>query len=442
MKLRCRSCAGAWVLVALTALTTRAYCADLLSAYRDAYQSDAQWLGALSKFEQSPEFRAQALSQLLPSLSYTQTKNTVTQEINNGGAITPQQRYPSDTRAVTLRQPVIRTQEVAALVGANAQTLRALHAFKDEQQQLAVRLVSNYLDVLQARVSLKSVSASQALARANLARVQARLKLGHASELDEARALAELERANVQEVQAAEALELALNQLSLQMGSSSAADLNKLDAFDPKLFTLAPYGALVSRTLEQSPRVLVAGADVEIARAAVRRAQAAHLPTLDLVAQSVRSSADNVYFTNTQVNSRSVGAQLTVPLFAGGATSSLVRSAIKELEQAQFRLSDVTNRTRLQMQSEFNTIKSSLSAVGAYQAAYNAAKMSVESSTLGASVGSRSELDVLRSVSEREQAFSALHQSRVDAIKAWFRLHAITGEVDEAMVASFNTLLK
>jgi len=429
-------------LVALSALASKAYCADLMSAYRDAYRSDVQWLGALSKYEQSPEFRSQALSQLLPSLSYTQTKNTVTQEINNGGVITPQQRYPSDTRALTLRQPVIRTQEVAGLFGANAQTLRALHAFKDEQQQLAVRLVSNYLDVLQARVSLRSVSASQALARSNVARVQARLKIGHASEIDEATALAELERINAQEVQVAEALELALNQLSLQTGNSTVADMNKLYAFDPKMFALPQYSALVSRSLEQSPRVLVAGADVDVARAAVRRAQAAHLPTVDLVAQSLRSSADNVYFTTTQVNSRSVGAQLTVPLFAGGATSSLVRSALKELEQAEFRLSDVTNRTRLQMQADYNSIKSSLSAAVAYQATYNAAKMSVESSTLGSTVGSRSELDVLRSVSEREQALSALHQSKVEAIKAWFRLHAITGEVDEAMVASFNALLK
>jgi protease secretion system outer membrane protein len=413
-----------------------------MGAYRDAYRSDVQWLGALSKYEQSPEFRAQAMSQLLPSLSYTQTKNTVSQEVNNGSVITPRQRYPSDMRALTLRQPVIRIQAVAGLVGANAQTLRALHAFKDEQQQLAVRLISNYLDVVQASISLRATRASQSLARANLARVQARLRIGHASELDEAGALAELEKANTKEIQVAENLELTINQLSLQTGGASTADMKKLDAFDPKLFTLAPYGALVSRLLEQSPRVLVAGADVDIARAAVRRAQAAHLPTMDLVAQSVRSSSDNVYFTNTQVNSHSVGVQLTVPIFAGGATSSLVRSAFKDLEQAEFRLSDVTNRTRLQMQSEFNTIKSNLSAVGAHQAAYNAANMSVESSKLGAFVGSQSELDVLRSVSEREQALSALHQSRVEAIKAWFRLHAITGEVDEAMIASFNALLK
>lgn len=413
-----------------------------MGAYRDAYRSDVQWLGALSKYEQSPEFRAQALSQLLPSLSYIQTKNTVSQEINSGGVITPRQRYPSDMRALTLRQPVIRIQEVAGLVGANAQTLRALHTFKDEQQQLAVRLISNYLDVVQASISLRVTRTSQSLAMANLARVQARLRIEHASKLDEAGALAELEKANTQEIEAAENLELKLNQLSLQTGGASAADMKKLDAFDLKLFTLAPYGALVSRLLEQSPRVLVAGADVDIARAAVRRAQAAHLPTVDLVAQSVRSSADNVYFTNTQVNSHSVGVQLTVPIFAGGATSSMVRSAFKELEQAELRLSDVTNRTRLQMQSEFNTIKSTLSAVSAHQAAYNAAKMSVESSRLGALVGSRSELDILRSVSEREQAFSALHQSRVEAIKAWFRLHAITGEVDEAMIASFNALLR
>ena len=430
------------VLFGVSAVSSRAHSADLLGAYRAAYQSDVVWLAALSKYEQSPEFRAQALSQLLPSLSYTQTKNTVTQEINTAGVLTPERRYPSDTRALTLRQQVFRPQELAGLFGANAQTLRALHAFKDEGQQLAVRLVSNYLDALQASVSLKSVRATQALATSNLARVQARLGIGQASNLEEASALAELERANAQEVQVAAVLELTLHQLSLQTGGVSAPDIKIIHALDPKTFELPHYSVLVSRSVEQSPRVLVAGADVDVARAAVRRAQAAHLPTVDLVAQSLRSSADNVYFTNTQVNSRSVGAQLTVPLFSGGATSSLVRSALKELEQAEFRLSDATNRTRLQMQADYNTIKSSLSSMGAYQAALSAAKMSVESSTLGSSVGSRSELDVLRSVSEREQAFSLLHQSKVEAIKAWFRLHAVTGEVDEAMIASFNALLK
>jgi outer membrane protein TolC len=442
MKLRCRLCLSGSALVFLSALSTGANAADLMGAYREAYRWDVQWLGALSKYEQSPEFRVQALSQLLPNFSYTQTKNTVTQEINTAGVFTPQRSYPSDTRALTLRQPVLRPQEVVGLVAANAQVARAAHAFRDEQQLLAVRLVSNYLDVVQAAISLRAIRASQSLAKANLARAQVRLRIGYASELEGASALAELEKANAQEIQVAETLELTTNQLSLQTGGIQVSGVNKLEAFDPKMFELPNYRAIVSRFIEQSPRVLVAGAEVDIARAALRRAQAAHLPTVDLVAQSLRSSSDNVYFTNTQVNSRSVGVQLTVPLYAGGATSSLVRSALKELEQAEFKLIDITNRTRLQLQADFNSIKSHLSAVVAYQAAHDAAKMSLESNMLGSRVGSRSELDVQRSVSELEQTFSALHQSKVEAIKAWFRLHAITGQVDEAMIASFNMLLK
>lgn len=441
MKLRCRSCVGGLALAFLSVVATKASSADLVGAYRAAQQSDVVWLAALSKFEQSAEFKAQAVSQLLPNLAFTHTKNTVTQEINTAGVLTPQQRYPSDVRALTLRQPLLRTQEIVGVVGASAQVVRATHAFKDEQQQLAVRLVSNYLDAIQSEVSLKSVRASQALAKANLARVQARLKIGHASELDEAGALAELERANTQLGQASEALELTRNQLALQTGGDPAEALTRLEAFDAKPFALPPYSVLVARALEQSPRVLAAAAEVDIARAAMRKAQAAHLPTVDLVAQAVRSSADNVYFTNTQVNSHSLGAQLTVPLFAGGATSSLVRAGAKELEQAEFRYTDATNRTRLQVQSEYNSIRSYLSAVGANQAAYNAAKMAVESNTLGSAVGSRSELDVLRSVSEREQAHSVLHQSKVEAIKAWFRLQAIVGEIDEGTLASFGAML-
>ena len=182
--------------------------------------------------------------------------------------------------------------------------------------------------------------------------------------------------------------------------------------------------------------------DAEIARALLRQTRAGHLPTLDFVAQVSNNVADNPYFQGSRTNIKAVGAQLTVPLYSGGSTSSQIRSNVKESEQAEFRLAYSINKKKIQVQTEHNIIKTGLSVIRAYQTALDASKMSAEFYKLGASIGYQSEVDRLRALSEQEQAQLTLHQAKVDVIKSWFRLNAILGEIDDEMIVTFNSMFR
>lgn len=433
------------VFLLLLCSISKVQAADLISSFRDASQNDVQWLAAVSKYQQSAEIKSIAVSRLLPSLTFTQTKNSVRQDtfLNSGEIdLSRSGNYPSSTKVLALRQPIIRAQETVGLSVANAQTSRAYYAFKDEEQQLALRVVNNYLDAIHSQVSLSSAKAQQNLASEELALVQAKVKSGLLSPIDEASATANFEKYKARELQAEEFVALSLNQLTMQTGASSVENLKKFYTFKAEIIKLPTLDALTLKAVEGSPKVLMASMETEIARASLLQAQAAHLPTLDFVGQVAHNLSDSPFNQGVQTNIRAVGAQLSVPLYSGGGTNSQVRSAAKELEQAELRYRDVINKTKLQIQSEFNMIKSGLIIVRANQAASEAANMNANSRKLGASIGFQSDVDRLRALSDQEQAQMSLHQAKVDVIKSWFRLNAILGEIDENMLDSYNDMLR
>jgi len=421
-------------------LAVSANAADLRTSYLEALAHDMQWLIATSKSQDSEEYKSQALARVLPNISYSASKNTITQEITTSGVTGPRQNYPQEIKSVTVRQPLLRAQEFTGLSYANSQYEQAQYMFRDEQQQLVVRLVSNYLDALQAKVILQSIQATVAWSKENVKLIDAKFKSGHASGIDLANARAELDRYNAQLFQATEAVEFTLNQLNLQTGNESPRTLNDLVEFKEGIFKLPKYTDLVEKALLQSPKILSSSIDVEMAKTAFKQAAMGHLPTVDLIGQVSKNTADNQYFVDRQANQRVVGVQLSMPIYSGGAVNSKVRQAIRAQEQAELKLSDTNNRVKLQIQSEHNTIRSNLLSIGAYKAAYDASDKTVKSNKLGASVGIRSGVDVLRSVSDRDQVFLSLQQARFDTIKSWFRLNAILGEIDEEMISNFNSM--
>jgi Outer membrane efflux protein. len=66
-----------------------------------------------------------------------------------------------------------------------------------------------------------------------------------------------------------------------------------------------------------SPELLARKAQVEAAQAASRATRADHLPTLELVAQTSKSSSENSFFVDSKTETQAIGVQLTLPLYRG-----------------------------------------------------------------------------------------------------------------------------
>jgi hypothetical protein len=90
-----------------------------------ARKNDPQWLLANAKFRESQEYLPQAYSQLLPSVSFTSNTNKVQQQLTNGATESPEQRYPSSSNVLSLRQPIFRSKQMFGVNSAKAQTEQA-----------------------------------------------------------------------------------------------------------------------------------------------------------------------------------------------------------------------------------------------------------------------------------------------------------------------------
>ena len=87
----------------------------------------------------------------------------------------------------------------------------------------------------------------------------------------------------------------------------------------------------------QSFPVRIQEAATEIAEREVRRNRAGHLPTVDVVATYGNNvstgSATSASGGGTEVRSTTLGLQVTLPLYAGGAIDSRVRESMANYER-------------------------------------------------------------------------------------------------------------
>ena len=109
----------------------------------------------------------------------------------------------------------------------------------------------------------------------------------------------------------------------------------------------------MERAEQGSPELGALRAQREAAAHEVAKQQAAHLPTLDLVAQRALSDADNVTRTDSRLRHNTVGLELNWLLLSGGYVSSRVRQAQAELVRVEQALDAARRDLCLRVYREF-----------------------------------------------------------------------------------------
>ena len=159
-----------------------------------ARKNDPQWLLANAKFRESQEYLPQAYSQLLPSVSFTSNSNKVQQQLTNGATESPEQRYPSSSKVLSLRQPIFRSKQMFGVNSAKAQTEQAAFYFQEETQQVTLRVVDAYLNLLLANDRKVFLESQKELVNTRLKAAMAGLRAGQGMRTDVDEAQAELSK--------------------------------------------------------------------------------------------------------------------------------------------------------------------------------------------------------------------------------------------------------
>lgn len=414
---------------------------DLLQAYQAAQRNDTTLGASRANAEAGRERVSQARSALLPNVAINASRSKNEFETNNltTGADLPVQKYLSGTASLTLRQPLYRSALMAQYRQAVALVDDVNASLQRDEQDLAVRLVGAYLEVLSTGDQLTLMVAQRTFYTAQLDSARKSFAAGSGTRTDVDEVQARLDLAQANEIEARQKIDFARRQLQALVGEpvGTLAGLNvaKLELLFPQPDAVEGW---IERTEQSNPEMRMAKAQLEAAEQAVEQAKAGHYPTLDGVLQWSRGDRDNINQLNSRTLTKSIGVQLSVPLYTGGYVSSSVRQALAERDRAQQSLGSVRVELGVRVHKEFRGITEGILKIRALEQAVRSADQVVLSNQKSFAAGSRTVVDILNAEQQRTVALRDLAQARYVFLLSRVSLLALVEGVNAQVMAEFN----
>lgn len=419
--------------------------ADLLQTYREARSNDAVYASARAALQAGREKLPQGQALLLPSVNATGNTTYNDNQILFRNA-TPGpfvRKFNSNAWSVTLSQPLVRMQNWEQYQQAGFQVAQAEASFGQTSQDLIVRVAQAYFDVLASQDSLAFIQAQKTAISEQLAQAKRNFEVGTATITDTHEAQARFDLATSQEIAAQNDLEFKKRVVQQLIGKfpDGFAPLKVSAQLDPpQPHAMEPW---VDSAEKQNFTVRIQEAGVEIATREVRRNRAGHLPTLDLIGTYGETGASSNVLNGTGSDTRgaTLGLQLSVPLYAGGGTTSRVREAVANLEKSRNDLENARRSAALASRQSYLGVTNGMAQVRALEQALISSQSALDSNKLGYEVGVRINIDVLNA---QQQLFSTkrdLSRARYETLLNGLRLKAAAGALAEEDLEAVNRLL-
>ncbi len=426
---------------------------NLLSLYREAVKADAAYLAAQAGAQASREMKPQALARLLPNVGFSggryrnTTDQTTTWKHLPPGVPQPESekvKYNTHNYVLGLSQPLFRAGSYAAWKQSQALVEGAEAELQWAEQDVATRVSGAYLNALLAEANLEVTKAQRDAYLTQLDYAQKAFQTGSGTrtDIDEARSQLDLAVAQTFEQQNQ------LNYVREELRAIVDRPLTPLARLNPDRMQLVRPDPdrledWIRKAEAVNPQMITLRASVEAADLQVKKMLSGHLPTLDFVAQRVKSvdiasELDYEIKRDTTV----YGLRFDMPIFSGGETQSQVRQARAEQEKARQQLEEGRRKIGLQISKEFDNVTQGVHWVRAYEQAVKSAEQALVSTRKGFTAGTRTMLDVLISEQNLATAKRDLIRGRYNYMFSRLQLLALVGELNEAEIAKFNGWLE
>ena len=422
--------------------------ADLLQTYHAAQSQDPVFAAAVAAHQAGLEKLPQGRSLLLPniSLNASSTYNQDRVEYPNAPVGLPfqQGQYNFNTHGygVTLVQPLFRFQNWEAYNEADLQVVQAEAQFKSAQNDLILRVAKAYFNVLIAQDTVELAEKQKAAITEQLEQAKRNFEVGTATITDTHEAQSRYDLVSAQEIASRSDLEIKKRELQ-QLTNTMPDELRQLgDKFQLEPPQPAVQKKWVDMAEQGNLQLAVARAGAELANREVKRSFGGHLPTVDLVANYSKNYANGGSFGfGSDSRNKSVGVQVNVPLFEGGATQSKFREAQANRDRARQELENARRNVDTQTRQAYLGVVNGIAQVKALQAALKSSQSLLESSKLGEQVGVRTNLDVLNAQQQLYSTRRDLYQAEYNYLISELQLKAATGQLSEKDLALVNQAL-
>ncbi|AMB84860.1 peptidase [Pseudomonas agarici] len=409
--------------------------------YEQALRNDPLFLGALKERDAGQENRAIGRAGLLPRLSYNYNQgrnDSRATYFNERGNSHEDRHYTSSASALMLQQPLIDYEAYASYRKGVAQALFADEIFRGKSQELLVRVLTYYTQALFAQEQIEIAQAKKKAFEQQFQQSEHLFRHGEGTRTDILEAESRYELATAEEIEARNVQDAALRELGALIGvpTVGVADLAPLSqAFQAFALEPANFDSWHQLALSNNPTLASQRQALEAARYEVQRHRAGHLPKINAYASLRKSESDNSNTYNQRYDTHTIGIEVNVPLFAGGAVSASVRQASAKLEQAEYELDGKTRETLIELRRQYSACLSGVSRLRAYQKALSSAEALVVSTRQSILGGERVNLDALNAEQQLYSTRRDLAQARYDYLMAWTKLHYYAGTLGETHLA-------
>lgn len=424
-------------------ITRYSHGADLSEVYRLALTSDPQFRQVAANKRAVLESRPQALANLLPQISASadisgnsgeRTGSNANSFDSNGNPSVFDNGNPGVSRdtnsdglgySLNLTQPIFHGDRYFRLKQADNSIKQADAELSAAQINLALRVSTAYFDVLAAIDNLTFAEAEKRSLSQQLEQAKQRFEVGLTAVTDVQEAQAGYDRAVADEIQATNNIDNTREALR-EITGQYLMDLDPLiESFPLVTPEPADIDSWSNTAISSNLDVIAAMHAVDIARDEIKVQRSGHLPTVDLTARRTYSESD----TNgdSENTNNSIGLQLNVPLYSGGAVSSRTRASHERLQQQLDLLEQIRRQAHRQSRESYLGVISGISRIKALQQAVVSSEVALEATRAGFEVGTRTAVDVVTSERALFQAKRDLSRARYDYIISTLNLKQAAG---------------
>ncbi|MQA56372.1 TolC family outer membrane protein [Pseudomonas piscis] len=423
---------------------------DLVSVYQEAVDNNADLAAARAQYGAQKEIVPQARAGLLPNLSAGADMNNTRTKFDEPSMTSTRS---GNVYRATLAQPLFRADRWFQLQAAKDVNEQAALQLSATEQNLILQSAETYFAVLRAQDNLASTKAEEAAFKRQLDQSNERFDVGLSDKTDVLQSQASYDTARANRIVAQRQVEDAFEALITLTNREYQAIQGVVHTLPVLTPTPNDAKAWVDTAAKQNLNLLASNYAVSAAEETLKQRKAGHAPTLDAVVQYKKGDNDALGFSNPNPNpiappyhgdveQRSIGLQLNIPIYSGGLTSSQVRESYSRLSQSEQQRESLRRQVVENTRNLHRAVNTDVEQVQARRQSIISNQSAVDATEIGYQVGTRNIVDVLDAQRQLYSSVRNYNNSRYDYILDNLRLKQAAGTLNPGDLQDLARYLK
>ena len=398
--------------------------AALVRAYQNNPQLNAQRASVRATDENVP----QALSGYRPKIAVTASGGYQYSDVTStslGTAVRTHGTQIPRSVGATVTQTLYNGQQTANRTrAAEGQVSAAREGLRVLEQSVLLAASTIYMDYLRDAAIVEVQRSNVRVLEQTLKQTRDRFTVGEVTRTDVAQSEAQLAAGKTQQLAAESTLTTTRSNYRRIIGNEPAqlAPGSPVDRFLP-----ATLASAVGLGLTLNPNVTAAMYGIDVSHLQVKVAEGALFPTVSLQVAAQQAHEQQLGLPRQFV--ASAIAQVSVPIYQGGAEYALIRQSKETLAQQRLALEQVRDQTRATVVQSWGQLQAAKSQVASAQAQVQASEIALNGVREEAKAGQRTTLDVLNAQPALVNARVALATAQHDRVVASYSVLSSVGKL-------------